>query len=217
MRPHLAAAREKSLKQTLEYGVGFLHEGFSQTERAVIERLFEAGAIQVLVATEQLCWGMTMLAHLVVIMDTKKFDGRENRYVDYPIHDVLQMMGRASRPGIDQSGMVVLLTQNSKKEYYKKFIYEPLPVESHLDQRMADHMNAEIVMKTIENKQDAVDWLTWTFYYRRLSQNPNYYGLQGVTHQHLSDHLSEVVENTVEGLERFGCCSIEDAWLPRKQ
>eukprot|EP00435_Cladocopium_sp_Y103_P043531 s679_g12.t1 len=210
MRPHLAAAREKSLKQTLEYGVGFLHEGFSATERAVIERLFEAGAIQVLVATEQLGWGMTMLAHLVVIMDTKKFDGRENRYVDYPIHDVLQMMGRASRPGIDQSGMVVLLTQNSKKEYYKKFIYEPLPVESHLDQRMADHMNAEIVMKTIENKQDAVDWLTWTFYYRRLSQNPNYYGLQGVTHQHLSDHLSEVVENTVEGLERFGCCSIED-------
>jgi pre-mRNA-splicing helicase BRR2 len=210
MKPHLAAARERSLKQTLEYGVGFLHEGFSSTERAVIERLFEAGAIQVIVATEQLCWGMTMLAHLVIVMDTKKFDGRENRYVDYPIHDVLQMMGRASRPGIDQSGMCVLLTQNSKKEYYKKFIYEPLPVESHLDQRMADHMNAEIVMKTIENKQDAVDWLTWTFYYRRLSQNPNYYGLQGVTHQHLSDHLSEVVENTVEGLERFGCCSIED-------
>eukprot|EP00913_Durusdinium_trenchii_P023185 g21764.t1 len=64
MRPHLQAAREKSLKQTLEYGVGFLHEGFSATERAVIERLFEAGAIQVLVATEQLGWGMTMLAHL---------------------------------------------------------------------------------------------------------------------------------------------------------
>mmetsp|Transcript_75394 Transcript_75394/g.157134 ORF Transcript_75394/g.157134 Transcript_75394/m.157134 type:complete len:2169 (-) Transcript_75394:248-6754(-) len=210
MKPHLEAAREKSLKQSLEYGVGFLHEGFTSTERSVIERLFAAGAIQVLVCTEQLSWGMTMLAHLVIIMDTKKFDGRENRYVDYPIHDVLQMMGRASRPGIDQSGMCVLLTQNSKKEYYKKFIYEPLPVESHLDQRMADHVNAEIVMKTIENKQDAVDWLTWTFYYRRLSQNPNYYGLQGVTHQHLSDHLSEVVENTVEGLERFGCCKIED-------
>ena len=45
----------------------------------------------------------------------------------------------------------------------------------------------------------------------RSAQLPrNYYGLQGVTHQHLSDHLSEVVENTVEGLERFGCCSIED-------
>merc|ERR1719201_2426188 len=103
MKPHIAAAREKALKQTLEYGVGFLHEGFSGSERAVIERLFEAGAIQVLVATESLAWGMTMQAKLVVIMDTKRFDGREQREVDYPMHDVLQMLGRASRPGLDVS------------------------------------------------------------------------------------------------------------------
>ena len=42
---------------------------------------------------------MTLQAKLVVIMDTKRFDGREQREVDYPMHDVLQMLGRASRPG----------------------------------------------------------------------------------------------------------------------
>lgn len=88
-----------------------------------------------------------------------------------------------------------------RKEYYKKFLFEPFPVESHLDHVLHDHVVAEVVTRTIATKQDAVDWLTWTFYYRRLTQNPNYYNMMGVTHRHVSDHLSDLVESVVSDLE----------------
>ena len=88
------------------------------------------------------------------------------------------MIGRASRPNLDSDSKCVLLCQTAKKNMFKKFLYEPLPIESHLDHCLHDHFNAEIVTKTVENKQDAVDYLTWTFLYKRMTMNPNYYSLQ---------------------------------------
>eukprot|EP01116_Phalansterium_solitarium_P019909 TRINITY_DN5728_c0_g1_i2.p1 TRINITY_DN5728_c0_g1~~TRINITY_DN5728_c0_g1_i2.p1 ORF type:complete len:2045 (+),score=776.70 TRINITY_DN5728_c0_g1_i2:174-6308(+) len=199
----------KVLKEALGFGVALYHEGLMEREKRVTEHVFASGAVQILVATYNMCWGLDLSAYLVVIMGTQYYDGKEHQYTDYPIADVLQMMGRASRTE-EQLGKVVLFCHGPKKEFYKKFLYEPLPVESHLDHFLADHLNSEIVTKTIENKQDAVDYLTWTFFYRRLAQNPNYYNLQGVSHRHLSDYLSELIEHTLSDLEQSKCISIEE-------
>ena len=83
-------------------------------------------------------------------------------------------------------------------------------MESHLDHFLHDHLCAEVVTRTVENKQDAVDYLTWTFYYRRLTQNPNYYNLTGTSHRHLSDHLSDLVEGVLADLEASKCIAVED-------
>ena len=143
-------------------------------------------------------------------MDTQFYNGKNHVYEDFPVTSILQMIGKANRPLIDQIAKCVLFCQSSKKNFYKKFLYEPLPVESHLDKNLHDHFNAEIVTKTLTNKQDAVDYLTWTFVYRRMTQNPNYYNLHGVTHSHLSDCLSELVENTLNDLEQSKCITIEE-------
>uniref|UniRef100_A0A8C9YZV2 BRR2 homolog n=1 Tax=Sander lucioperca TaxID=283035 RepID=A0A8C9YZV2_SANLU len=201
---------DSTLKETLANGVGYLHEGLSATERRIVEQLFNSGAVQVVVSSRSLCWGINISAHLVIVMDTQYYNGKIHAYVDYPIYDVLQMVGKANRPMLDDEGRCVIMCQGSKKDFFKKFLYEPLPVESHLDHCLHDHFNAEIVTKTVENKQDAVDYLTWTFLYRRMTQNPNYYNLQGMSHRHLSDHLSELVEHTLHDLEQSKCISIED-------
>lgn len=211
MDSYLEACQSKSLKEALQSGIGLFHGQLEPIERKVVETLFSSGAIQVVIATHDMCWSMGgMAAHLVVIMGTSYFEGREHRYADYPITDLLQMIGRAHRPAGAGHAVAAVLCHAAKKDFYKKFLFEPLPVESHLDHFLHDHMNAEIVTRTVENKQDAVDYLTWTLLYRRLTQNPNYYNLTGVSHRHLSDHLSELVENTLADLETSNCIAVEN-------
>lgn len=47
-------------------------------------------------------------------------------------------------PSPPQMGKCVLLCHAPRKEYYKKFLFEPLPVESHLDHYLHDTFVAEV-------------------------------------------------------------------------
>ncbi|VDO35832.1 unnamed protein product [Haemonchus placei] len=209
-RKLLDSFQDQTLRETILCGVGFLHEGTHAKDFQIVEKLFSSGAIQVCIVPRTMCYQVSMFAYLVVIMDTQFYNGKYHVYEDYPIGDVLHMVGLANRPGRDPDAKCVLMCQSSKKDFFKKFLYEPLPVESHLDHCLHDHFNAEIVTKTIENKQDAIDYLTWTFLYRRMTQNPNYYNLQEISHRHLSDALSELVELTLKDLENSKCIAIKD-------
>ncbi|KAJ1627390.1 Sec63 Brl domain-containing protein [Pavlovales sp. CCMP2436] len=210
LAPHLAKISDPAVRHFAERGVGVLHEHLPAAERLVVETLYAAGAISLCIVSQKLCWGLPLSAHVVVVLDTQFFDGAEHRYVDYSLTSMLQMMGRACRPQLDESGLCVILCQGSKKPFFKKFLHEALPVESHVHHFLHDHMCAEVVTKTIENKQDAVDYLTWTFMYRRLTQNPNYYNLTGASHRHLSDFLSELVETTLADLDHARCIQIDE-------
>ena len=94
-----------------------------------------------------------------------------------PVTDVLQMMGRAGRPQFDQTGTVCIFVHEPKKIFYKKFLHEPFPVESSLHLQLSGYLNAEIATGAIHNVRDCIEYLTWTYYFRRLVMNPTYYGL----------------------------------------
>ncbi|KAH9059761.1 putative RNA helicase [Lactarius vividus] len=211
IQPHLDHISDRGLADTLKHGIGLYHEALSKQDKRIVERLFQSGAIQVLIVSKDTAWSLPVASYLVIVMGVQSYEGKEHRYIDYPVMDVLQMMGRACRPLEDERSRCVLMCQQTRKDFYKKFLAEGLPIESHLPTHLLhDYFLAEIAVKTIENKQDAMDILTWTYFYRRMTQNPNYYNLHNVSHQHLSDHLSELVENTLGDLVNSKCIAIED-------
>ncbi|XWS51215.1 hypothetical protein CRYUN_Cryun12cG0157700 [Craigia yunnanensis] len=206
----LSQVTDQNLRHTLQFGIGLHHAGLNDKDRSLVEELFANNKIQVLVCTSTLAWGVNLPAHLVIIKGTEYYDGKTKRYVDFPITDILQMMGRAGRPQYDQHGKAVILVHEPKKSFYKKFLYEPFPVESSLREKLHDHMNAEIVSGTICHKEDAMHYLTWTYFFRRLMVNPAYYGLESAEDETLSAYLSRLVQSTFEDLEDSGCIKMTE-------
>ncbi|XP_038724943.1 DExH-box ATP-dependent RNA helicase DExH14 isoform X2 [Tripterygium wilfordii] len=211
----LSQVTDQNLRHTLQFGIGLHHAGLNDKDRSLVEELFANNKIQVLVCTSTLAWGVNLPAHLVIIKGTEYYDGKSKRYVDFPITDILQMMGRAGRPQYDQHGKAVILVHEPKKSFYKKFLYEPFPVESSLKEQLHNHINAEIVSGTICHKEDAVHYLTWTYLFRRLMVNPAYYGVENAEAEVINSYISRLVQDTFEDLEDSGCVNVnEDSVQP---
>lgn len=56
-------------------------------------------------------------------------------------------------------------------------IFLQLPIESQFISRLADHLNAEVVLGSIQNLQDAASWLGYTYLFVRMLRSPALYGV----------------------------------------
>ncbi|RNF21010.1 activating signal cointegrator 1 complex subunit 3 [Trypanosoma conorhini] len=194
-----------NVKHCMQFGIGIHHAGLLEGDRTEVENAFLLGKLQILVATSTLAWGVNFPAHMVVVKGTEYYDGKDKSYVDYPITDVLQMIGRAGRPQYDDEGIAQVLCHEPKKGFYRKFLYDPFPVESALHQQLHVHINAEVVAGTIASRQDAVDYLTWTYLFRRLVKNPSYYGVEDRSPKAVTIFISNLIANVLDELEDCGC------------
>jgi len=204
----LTSVDDGSLQHTLAFGIGLHHAGLSSRDRELVERLFVQGKVQVLVCTSTLAWGVNFPAHLIIIKGTEYFDAKTKRYQPFPITDVLQMMGRAGRPQFDDSGVAMIFVEETLKDFYKKFLYEPFPVESHLPEFLHNHLNAEIAAGSISSEREALDYLSWTFFFRRLPMNPSYYGLDSADPESVALFLIQMIREIINDLARAGCVSL---------
>lgn len=201
----LDKVQDDTLRLSLQFGIGVHHAGLVESDRQFSHKLFEKGKIQVLVATSTLAWGVNLPAHLVIIKGTQFFDPKIEAYRDMDLTDILQMMGRAGRPSFDDSGTALIFTKQAKKTFYKHFLNLGFPVESSLHKVLDDHIGAEISAGTIDSKQKAMEFLTWTFLYRRVHKNPTYYGIKSLEQEEISKYLTDMIDKSISNLVESRC------------
>ena len=177
LRREAEQVKNLELKDLLPYGFAIHHAGMTRVDRTLVEDLFADRHIQVLVSTSTLAWGVNLPAHTVIIKGTQVYSPEKGRWVELGALDVLQMLGRAGRPQYDTKGEGILITNHSELQYYLSLMNQQLPVESQFISKLADNLNAEIVLGTVQNAREAVTWLGYTYLYIRMLQAPTLYGI----------------------------------------
>ncbi|TMW66845.1 hypothetical protein Poli38472_011961 [Pythium oligandrum] len=204
------AVQDETLRHTLSFGIGLHHAGLARRDRELVEKLFRDKMIQVVISTSTLAWGVNLPAHLVVIKGTEYF--QQGRYQSYPLSDLLQMIGRAGRPSLDDKGVACVLVEEAKKNMIQRLLYEPLAIESSLADHLENHLNAEIASGLIRNKADVVQYLSWSLLFQRVVKNPSFYGYtsaQDDTKGGVEAFFRSLVDSTLQTLVENECVTMD--------
>lgn len=205
--------QNKENRTLVSCGVAFHHAGLDLDDRMRVEQAYLKGDISVICCTSTLAVGVNLPCHLVIIKNTMAWtqDGAK----EYSDLEIMQMLGRAGRPQFDDSAVAVIMTRQTKVRRYETLATGEEILESKLHLNLIDHMNAEIGLGTIRDLHSARNWLTGTFLYVRLQQNPAHYKLEGsLSSQDLQDQVDDICfrditllreHNLVSGDENFRC------------
>ncbi|KAH3683929.1 hypothetical protein WICPIJ_005129 [Wickerhamomyces pijperi] len=211
VQPALKKVTNQGLLKFLSNGIGVYYNDMDSNDKKVVEKLYQAGALSVLLATKDTA-SFAPVSDLVIVLSTQSYEGKEHRYIDYPINELLEMVG-CSQSEEEEHGSAdraLILTNATNREYYKKFLNESLPMESFLNVFLHDAFLNEISTGLIKSRQDCIDWLTYSYFYRRVQANPSFYGVKDVSHIGLSTFLTELVEETLNELVEAKLIELED-------
>ncbi|PIK56650.1 putative activating signal cointegrator 1 complex subunit 3-like [Apostichopus japonicus] len=179
----VSRSRNKQLRELFSDGFSIHHAGMLRQDRNLVERLFSDGHIK----------------------GTQIYDANKGAFKDLGILDVMQIFGRAGRPQFDTFGEGTIITTHDRLSKYLALMTRQNPIESQFQSRLADNLNAEISLGTVCNVEEAVKWLSYTYFYVRMQLNPLVYGItyqQGQDDPDLLKHRTELIMVAARNLDK---------------
>jgi replicative superfamily II helicase len=161
---HSKITGERIRKALEERGIEseFHNADLNKDKRHALENRFKHGDLRVVVATSTLAWGVNLPSRRVIIAGVHRGMSEVENY------DIMQMAGRAGRPGYDPRGDVHILIPDRDPERHVERIGDPKRIESQLlvstgkedphYKTLAFHIVSEIHHGNISTKDDLHEW-----------------------------------------------------------
>lgn len=191
----------KAALRTIGVEAQFHNADLDADDRAKVEDRFRNDPkLRVIVATSTLAWGLNLPARRVIIL------GVHRGLAEVESHDIIQMVGRSGRLGIDPMGDAYILIPETRKGEFKQKLSKPTRIESQLLEKLGEkyktlafHLVSEIHHGHVETTDDVHEW-----YKRSLAYFQN-------------KALEEtVIDSTLEMLEKCGAISnVNEKWTAR--
>lgn len=192
-----------TLSKTITRGVAFHHAGLTQETRTIVEQNFSSGKIRVLCATSTLAMGVNLPAHLVIIKGTKAWRGQGQGHQEIDSGTLLQMMGRAGRPGFDTMGKAIILTDKRSVKKYEQLSAGLDVAESQLLSMLIEVLNCEVSQKVVSSQKTALQWIKNTFFFIRVKKNPRFYKMIPTkSNQEMESYLMNMCMKALEDLHQ---------------
>lgn len=263
VEPYLGQLSDARLYEPVLHGIGIFHDGLVSRDRSLMLELYRSGVIKVLVASRDSCWSLPVRAGLTIIMGARFVEltpsltsakvsaasddlpqlneSLERRVVDYPMADLVRMLGIATDVSFSGGGgECFLLCQTEQADHLDQALRDGLTLESGLlewDQTRSISRNAgtatvdinqvalfavlhDIAKGNIKDVQDIVQILAQTYFFQRLAANPSYYDAEGLpsgpSKEGVANFLSQKADQIVALLSDCGLISTAPAQLDRQ-
>ncbi|EGW35791.1 uncharacterized protein SPAPADRAFT_131497 [Spathaspora passalidarum NRRL Y-27907] len=207
LEKYIEKVEDNTLRELLGRGIAVYFENMSRVDKLIVEKLFESNSIGILIATKNTC-KYAPHGHNLLVVGTQTYDGYEHRNVDCNSNEIFEMVG-CCQDDLANEGKVHIYTENKTIEFYGSLLNDGLIVESLLLSSISEFFMGAISNGVVRSKQDCIDLLTFSYFYRRLVKNPGFYELKNATSLGVSEYLSELIENAIEELEKNEFVEIE--------
>lgn len=156
------------LSSCVKRGIAFHHSGLHSMQRHLIEDAFRQGLIKIISSTPTLAAGLDLPAYRVVMADLKRFNERWGMQF-IPVLEYHQMIGRAGRPGKEESGEAISIvsSETEKEAIYEKYVLgSPEEITSKLavEPVFRTYLLSLISTDFVNTKQKIFDFFKNTFW-----------------------------------------------------